>query len=99
MSSQMNSEIAFLSLSQICLSFFISVDNIGKVESPILIIHGTNDRVVPIAHAYELHKRCQNPVLPLWVQGAGHDDIYTFEEYLTRLKKFIDIDLSKPSNL
>ncbi|CAG2122538.1 unnamed protein product, partial [Medioppia subpectinata] len=40
---------------------FSNVDNIGSVESKILIIHGTRDQIVPIAHAHKLHKLCKNP--------------------------------------
>ena len=77
----------------IIILFTLSVDNIGKVTVKILIIHGTNDRVVPISHAQKLYKLCQNPVTPLWVDGGGHDNLYTYETYLSRLKKFVDFDL------
>lgn len=77
--------------------FIISIDRIGKIDSPVLIIHGTNDYVVPIKHGKELHKRCRHAVPPLWVAGAGHDDIYTRSEYMERLKKFVDRDLHPPN--
>ncbi|CAG2177090.1 unnamed protein product [Oppiella nova] len=72
---------------------FTNVDNIGDIETKILIIHGTRDQIVPIAHAQRLHKLCKNPAPPLWVEGGGHDNLYTFEEYLNRLKKFVDFDV------
>ncbi len=63
------------------------------MTSPVLFIHGTADRVTPIKHGQELHKRCQRPVTPLWVTGGGHEDIYQREEYVQRLRKFINDDL------
>lgn len=56
-------------------------------------MHGTKDRVVPISHAKELHKMAPNAKSPLWVEGGGHDDLYTFDGYMKRLKRFIDFDL------
>lgn len=67
---------------------------IGKVELPILVLHGTNDRVVPISHAKELHKHCLKPVTPLWVEGGDHDDLYAFDGYMKRLKRFFEFDLA-----
>ena len=66
---------------------------ITKTSVPVLIMHGTYDRVVPISHAKELFKLALNPVTPLWVEGGGHDDLYTFEAYKKRLKRFFDFDL------
>jgi len=72
---------------------FPNIDRIGKVTCPVLSIHGTADRVTTFKHGQELHKRCQKPVSPLWVNGGGHEDIYLREEYYNRLKKFINDDL------
>ena len=37
-----------------------------------------------------LHERCNTAVEPLWVDGAGHNDIELFEGYNVRLCSFID---------
>jgi hypothetical protein len=37
-----------------------------------------------------LHERCHAAVEPLWVDGAGHNDIELFEGYSTRLCAFVD---------
>lgn len=39
--------------------------------APILILHGTEDEVVPFAHAKELRALAQRPRL-LRLEGAGH---------------------------
>lgn len=67
---------------------------IEKVTCRVLIMHGTRDRVVPLSHGKELQERAgEHAVAPLWVEGGGHDDLYTFEGYVKRLKRFIDYDL------
>ena len=66
---------------------------IEKVESPVLFLHGSDDRNVPLSHVKILFEKCPNPVIPLWIEGGHHDDLYTFESYVTRLKRFIDQDL------
>ena len=73
---------------------------IDKAPCPVLVMHGTRDRVVPISHAKELHERAgANAVAPLWIEGGGHDDLYTFEGYVRRLKRFIDYDLASGTSL
>jgi len=68
---------------------------IDKTDAPLLIMHGTRDRIVPIAHSKELLKKARNPVNPLWVEGGGHDDLYAFEGYMKRLKRFFEYDLEQ----
>lgn len=68
---------------------------ITKTDVQLLIIHGTRDRVVPISHGKQLHQKARHPVAPLWVKGGGHDDLYTFEEYMKRLKRFFEFDLQE----
>nr|XP_046912266.1 alpha/beta hydrolase domain-containing protein 17B-like [Dermatophagoides farinae] len=72
---------------------FRNIEMIEKVESPVLFLHGSDDRNVPLSHVKILFEKCPNPVIPLWIEGGHHDDLYTFESYVTRLKRFIDQDL------
>lgn len=72
---------------------FKSSSKISKVMSPTLIIHGKKDEIVPFSHGTTLYDLAANPVAPLWVNGAGHNDIEYFPEYYIRLKKFLSEDL------
>lgn len=58
---------------------FASIDKIGGVQCRIAMIHGTADKVVPIAHSRMLARAAQPHVLfkPLYVEGANHNDIET----------------------
>ncbi|XP_030323661.1 alpha/beta hydrolase domain-containing protein 17B isoform X2 [Calypte anna] len=70
-----------------------SIDKISKITSPVLIIHGTEDEVIDFSHGLTLFERCQRPVEPLWVEGAGHNDVELYGQYLERLKKFVSQEL------
>lgn len=67
---------------------------IEQVKVPILIIHGTDDMIVPFNHSKELHRKCPNPLPPLWVKDGGHEDIYTYECYMKRLKRMFEHELN-----
>lgn len=58
---------------------------IGEVTSPVLLLHGTEDSVTPLAHAQALRALTRSPTELLVIEGAGHDDIHTFPTYRTRL--------------
>ncbi|CAG9136777.1 unnamed protein product [Plutella xylostella] len=66
---------------------FPSIDKIPKVTSPVLVIHGTEDEVIDFSHGLAIYERCPRAVEPLWVEGAGHNDVELFNQYLERLKR------------
>ena len=55
---------------------FDSVDKIGKVDAPVLILHGSNDNTVPVALGRAL--RDAAPANTRWVEiaGGGHSRLY-----------------------
>jgi pimeloyl-ACP methyl ester carboxylesterase len=50
-------------------------DLLKKVRSPALIIHGTDDSLIPIAHAQKLAQAIPNAE-HLWLDGVGHEFPY-----------------------
>ncbi len=71
------------------------VESVPKLnDRPLFLIHGTEDALVPVSHAYELQKAASgNPNLEFWVQeGATHTGIYdaASEAYMQRLLAFYD---------
>ncbi|KAJ4942344.1 hypothetical protein JOQ06_012210 [Pogonophryne albipinna] len=76
-----------------CFDAFPNIDKISKVTSPVLVIHGTEDEVIDFSHGLALYERCQHPVEPLWVEGAGHNDVELYGQYLERLKQFVAHEL------
>lgn len=70
-----------------------NIDRLGKIQSPVLVIHGTRDELVHFSHGMAIYEACPNVVEPLWVSGAGHNNIEMFEQYIDRLDKFINVEL------
>ena len=54
---------------------FRSDERIGRVAEPILIVHGTADGVIPIAHGRALHALAPEGARFVEVDGATHFDI------------------------
>jgi fermentation-respiration switch protein FrsA (DUF1100 family) len=53
---------------------FRNVDKIARVRCPVLLMHGEEDDVVPVAHGRRLFRAAPEPKRSLWVPGAGHND-------------------------
>ncbi len=84
---------AFRVLTQIpILPFdkFVNIDKIGKVRSPILVIHGKADEVVRFWHGEQLFATAKEPKLNFWVDLAGHNDLMDVagDRYAETLRKF-----------
>jgi abhydrolase domain-containing protein 17 len=76
----------------LCDAFPI-IDKISKIKSPTLVIHGTHDEIISFSHGLQIYDQCQNAVEPLWVKGAGHNDIEQYKSYFERLLNFMKHDL------
>ena len=66
-----------------------SIDKITRVASTVLVIHGTEDEVIDFSHGLQIYERAPHKVDPLWVEGAGHNDVELYGQYLDRLRRFI----------
>jgi len=54
------------------LDQFRSLDRIEQVRAPILILHGTADRVVPFAFGEQLYEAAPEPKRFVRLEGLGH---------------------------
>lgn len=61
---------------QVGIDDYSCVDALQECEVPVLFIHGTDDRFVPIEMTYENYKACTAPKRLLVVPGAGHGMSY-----------------------
>jgi len=60
---------------------------IGEVQSPLLILHGTRDALIPIEESRALAARARAPVELVAVEGAGHNDLQEFPFYRDALAR------------
>jgi uncharacterized protein len=72
----------------------LKLDNattIRRVFCPVLIFHGTDDRLVPIAMGRSVAAAAAGPVEFVPIPGAGHNDTYDVgaEGYRDRMARFV----------
>lgn len=77
-----------------CIDVFASIDKVPRITSPVLVIHGTEDEVIDFSHGLTIYERCPHTLAPLWIEGAGHNDVELYSQYLERLKQLINVDLA-----
>ena len=67
-----------------------TVDALKSCSVPVLLIHGTDDRLVPVEMTYENYKACASPKRLLVVPGAGHGMSYFVDKdgYESAVKSF-----------
>jgi fermentation-respiration switch protein FrsA (DUF1100 family) len=87
---------AFRVLTRVSLLPFDRFNNLRKItrlHCPILIIHGTQDSIINIAHGRELFAAANEPKQALWVERANHNDVPSFagNRYSDSLKKFAQL--------
>ncbi|GMR58281.1 hypothetical protein PMAYCL1PPCAC_28476, partial [Pristionchus mayeri] len=62
--------------STCCFDPFANSEKISNIDLPILIVHGTDDSMVPIEHSTALAQRLRQPLAPFIVQGADHQTVF-----------------------
>jgi pimeloyl-ACP methyl ester carboxylesterase len=79
------------------LPYFVLIDRFSSknkavfIKEPVLIIHGTNDRMVPFIMGIELNKIFMNSEL-ITLKNAGHIDILNFidKNMWNKILKFLN---------
>ena len=52
-----------------------SLRRIAAVDAPLLIVHGVDDRTIPVAHGRSMLAAAREPKQGVFIAGAGHDDL------------------------
>ena len=68
-----------------------------NISSLVLVIHGTDDEVIDFSHGQSIYQRCSKTVEPLWIEGAGHNDVEQYHIYMERLIKFVNVEVPAES--
>jgi abhydrolase domain-containing protein 17 len=63
---------------------------VRRLRAPLLVIHGSDDEVIPVSHGRRLHDAAPEPKQALWVAGAGHNDLLLVagDRYWAALRDF-----------
>ena len=70
---------------------FDSLKSIRQVNCPVLLIHGTQDRIIPFRHAQMVFDAASEPKRHLWIEGGEHYDYVNIEQtaYFDAIEQFI----------
>jgi fermentation-respiration switch protein FrsA (DUF1100 family) len=73
--------------------YFENARKLPQVSSPVLVLHGENDEVIPFAHARDLFAVANEPKRFFSVPGAGHNDFLTVAgpRYWEALREFSEL--------
>jgi pimeloyl-ACP methyl ester carboxylesterase len=52
-----------------------SIERMPLIDTPVIIVHGTDDALIPIEQARALYARANQPKELYCVDGAGHNDV------------------------
>lgn len=82
---------ALIPTSWVVRSKFDSLSKIGNIHSPLMLLHGDRDDIVPIEMAHELFAAADAPKRFYPIKGAGHNDTVSIggDAYFAALKEFI----------
>mmetsp|Transcript_35803 Transcript_35803/g.55089 ORF Transcript_35803/g.55089 Transcript_35803/m.55089 type:complete len:279 (+) Transcript_35803:134-970(+) len=79
---------------------FPNIDYAPYIQCPVLIVHGTQDEVVPFWHGQDLFLALSQQwrAKPFWVEGAGHNNIEALLRstgaFVDKLTEFLDLHIS-----
>jgi hypothetical protein len=82
----------FLPVSLLLKTKYDSLSKIGDIKVPVLIMHGDEDKLVPIEHGRKLYETANEPKEFYTIPGAGHNDTHIVggEEYFDVIKRFVN---------
>jgi fermentation-respiration switch protein FrsA (DUF1100 family) len=68
-----------------------SIDTIRKITVPLLVIAGSDDRIVPLEESRRLFEAANEPKQLLVIDSAGHNDLalLTGEEMIEKIVTFL----------
>lgn len=71
---------------------FDNESKIGSVRSPILIMQGTDDEIVPVEMGRRLFEMAPDPKESFWIEGGRHNDlpVTAGEKFWDRPAEFLD---------
>ncbi|CAE7258225.1 Abhd17c [Symbiodinium sp. CCMP2456] len=74
---------------------FTNIDKIGNVCSPVFIIHGTRDEIVPVWHGQALYHTCVKKGIAydaFVIEGADHNNLemQAGDAFYDRLSRFLE---------
>lgn len=68
---------------------FESVDHIGRIDMPLLVIHGEQDKIIPLPLGQKLVEHAAEPKKLVVIEGAGHNNLSKYST-MSVAREFIE---------
>lgn len=65
----------FASVASLARNTFDNISKIDKIEAPLLVVHGTNDQVIPFSMGREIFDRASAEKTFVEIRGGGHNNL------------------------
>ena len=73
--------LKFLPLQRFMRQTYNSLSKINRVHSPLLLMHGERDHLMPVSMPHALYAQATTPhKILLMIPSAGHNDVITIGE-------------------
>jgi pimeloyl-ACP methyl ester carboxylesterase len=73
--------------------YFHNIGRLASNKSPVQVVHGTHDEVIPFSNGQDLHAASgkNHPLPPAWIDGATHNNLETVHSvaYMRAFRAFI----------
>ncbi len=66
-----------------------SMDHIGRIEAPLLVVHGARDRTIPARYGRRLFEAAPDPKELFVLDQGTHNDLYEFPQVPDRVIDFL----------
>ena len=85
-------KLPFLPIGPLLKTRYDVVEKIRKLSSPLLVLHGDRDEVVPFSHGKRVFDAAPQPKWFYTIAGAGHNDTYRVggDSYFAALRQHIE---------
>ncbi|GKT36920.1 Protein of unknown function DUF818 like protein [Aduncisulcus paluster] len=92
--------VVFKVKSTLLFDQFRNVDKVKTITTPVLIIHGRKDQIIPFHNAETLLANSPTAVTPLFLDNARHNNILSHfcVDLMLRLKRFVQFEIRKYSH-
>jgi fermentation-respiration switch protein FrsA (DUF1100 family) len=76
---------------------FHNIDYVPQIDSPVILVHGTADQIVPFNHSERLYEALppKSRARPLYIEGMGHNNVHSVVRpmFIARLNHFLDTNV------
>ena len=85
-------KLPFLPIGALLKTRYEVVEKVRKLSSPLLVLHGDRDEVVPFSHGKKVFDAAPEPKWFYAIAGAGHNDTYLVggDTYFAALRRHIE---------